>query len=85
MVFAFFTPGPMEICICIAVLLLLFGPKQIPAIARGCGSFLPQFKAGMKDVEREIAETEQAVAEAVNGAKEAVNGASTSKETSVKV
>lgn len=72
MVFAFFTPGPLEIGICVAVILLLFGPKQIPAIARNLGRFGPSFRAGMKEVEQEVAETQTAINEAVNGAPDKV-------------
>lgn len=43
--------GPVEIILVLIVLLLLFGAKRIPEIARSLGKSLSQFKRGLKDVE----------------------------------
>jgi len=43
--------GPVEIILILIVLLLLFGAKRIPEIARSLGKSLSQFKRGLKDVE----------------------------------
>lgn len=51
MLLGFFTPGPVEIGIVCAIVLLLFGPKQLPKIARSFGSIGPQFRAGMKEAQ----------------------------------
>jgi len=42
--------GPVEIILILIVLLLLFGAKRIPEIARSLGKSLSQFKRGLKDV-----------------------------------
>ena len=43
--------GPVEIILILIVLLLLFGAKRIPEIARSLGKSLSQFKRGLRDVE----------------------------------
>ena len=46
--------GPMEIGMILLVVLLLFGAKRIPEIARGLGKGLREFKDATKDVQREL-------------------------------
>ena len=41
--------GPWEIILVLAVLLLLFGAKKIPEIARSLGKSLGEFKKGQQD------------------------------------
>lgn len=41
--------GPMELIIALVVILLLFGAKRIPELARGLGSGVREFKAGTKE------------------------------------
>lgn len=41
--------GTTELIIILVVLLLLFGAKRIPEIARSIGQSLNQFKKGLKD------------------------------------
>src|SRR3712207_4449254 len=43
------TAGPMELIIVLVVILLLFGAKRIPDLARGLGSGVREFKAGTKE------------------------------------
>ena len=43
------TLGPMELNIALVVILLLFGAKRIPELARGLGSGVREFKAGTKE------------------------------------
>jgi sec-independent protein translocase protein TatA len=43
------TAGPMELIIVLVVILLLFGAKRIPELARGLGSGVREFKAGTKE------------------------------------
>ncbi len=43
--------GTPELIIILLVLLLLFGAKRIPEIARSIGRSLNQFKKGLKDTE----------------------------------
>ena len=46
--------GVGEILLVLAVLLLLFGAKRIPEIARSLGKSLNEFKKGMKETQDEI-------------------------------
>ena len=46
--------GAGEIILIILVILILFGAKKIPELARGIGKGMSEFKKGMKDVEDEI-------------------------------
>ena len=41
--------GPMEILLILAVLLLLFGARRIPDIARALGKSLGEFKKGQQE------------------------------------
>lgn len=46
--------GAGEIILIVLVVLLLFGAKKIPELARGIGKGMSEFKKGIKDVESEI-------------------------------
>ncbi len=46
--------GAGEIILIVLVVLLLFGAKKIPELARGIGKGMSEFKKGIKDVEKEI-------------------------------
>ena len=46
--------GPWEILLVFLVVLLLFGAKRIPEIAKGLGKGITEFKRGMQDVKDEI-------------------------------
>ena len=46
--------GPMEIGLILLIVLLVFGAKRIPEIARGLGKGLREFKDATKDVQREL-------------------------------
>jgi sec-independent protein translocase protein TatA len=50
--------GAGEIVIIVLVILLLFGAKKIPELARGIGKGMSEFKKGLKDVESEIKSTD---------------------------
>jgi len=49
--------GPWEILLVFLVVLLLFGAKRIPEIAKGLGKGITEFKRGMQDVKDEIETT----------------------------
>ena len=65
---AFFAPGPWEIAIVALIAVLLFG-SQLPKIAKNFGAAIPQFKKGMKEVQREIAEVEAETQRTLEAAK----------------
>lgn len=46
--------GPLEIGLIFLAILLLFGAKRIPEIARGLGKGIREFKAATQDIKREI-------------------------------
>ncbi|MDE5988254.1 MAG: twin-arginine translocase TatA/TatE family subunit [Duncaniella sp.] len=49
-----FNLGTGEIIVILVVVLLLFGAKRIPELARGLGKGISQFKQGMNDAVSEI-------------------------------
>ena len=53
------TAGPMELIIVLVVILLLFGAKRIPELARGLGSGVREFKKGTKEGEVEDKKKEE--------------------------
>ena len=53
------TAGPMELIIVLVVILLLFGAKRIPELARGLGSGVREFKAGTKEGQLEDKKDEE--------------------------
>jgi sec-independent protein translocase protein TatA len=42
--------GVPELLVILALMLLVFGPKQLPEIARGLGQGIKEFKQAMQDV-----------------------------------
>ena len=46
--------GGMETAIIIGVILLLFGAKRIPELARGMGRGIREFKDASREIKREI-------------------------------
>ncbi|HIP19917.1 MAG TPA: twin-arginine translocase TatA/TatE family subunit [Sulfurimonas sp.] len=51
-------PGTTELVIIFGIIVLLFGAKKIPDLAKGFGKGIKNFKNEMKDVEEEIASDE---------------------------
>lgn len=54
-IFAFSLGGP-EVFIVIFAILLLFGAKKIPELARGMGKGIREFKDATKEIKNEIEE-----------------------------
>lgn len=46
------SPGITEILLLVLLVVLLFGAKKIPALARGLGEGIRNFKSGLKEPER---------------------------------
>lgn len=46
--------GPFEIILIFLVILLIFGAKRIPEIARGLGKGIREFKDATSDIKREL-------------------------------
>lgn len=44
-----FSLGPMEITLILAVLIMFFGAKRIPDLARGLGKSISEFKKGQRE------------------------------------
>ena len=49
--------GPWELLIVLAVVLLIFGGKRLPELARGLGKSVTNFKAGLNEEKAEETET----------------------------
>ncbi|RXJ84471.1 Sec-independent protein translocase subunit TatA/TatB [Arcobacter cloacae] len=52
-------PGGMEWLLIALVVLLLFGGKKIPELAKGLGSGIKNFKKAVKDDDDDLAETKK--------------------------
>ena len=46
--------GPWEIIIIFIVILLIFGGKKLPELARGLGEGINEFKKASKDIKDEV-------------------------------
>ena len=46
-------PGPFELVMIFAVVLLLFGAKRLPEIARGVGEGIREFKKSLSDIKKD--------------------------------
>ena len=51
--FAMFTPGPMEMMIILGIAVLLFG-KRLPEVGRSLGKGIVEFKKGVRGIEDEV-------------------------------
>ena len=51
--------GAGEIILILLVVLILFGAKKIPELAKGLGKGMSEFKKGLKDVENEIKDADK--------------------------
>lgn len=47
-------PGGMEIVVIVLLILLFFGAKRIPELARGLGQGIKEFRKASEDIKKEI-------------------------------
>src|SRR3972149_7023493 len=57
--FAFFSPGPVELMIVLAIGVLLFG-KRLPEVGRSLGKGIVEFKKGVRGIEDDLESTTSA-------------------------
>jgi sec-independent protein translocase protein TatA len=60
----FSLPGGSEVFLIVLVVLLLFGAKKIPELARGLGKGIREFKDASREIKREIDTEAKAIEEA---------------------
>jgi len=65
-VLLFGMPGGWEMFIIIFVVLLLFGAKKIPELARGLGRGIREFKDATKEIKDEIDEESKSIKKTMN-------------------
>ncbi|KYG81841.1 sec-independent protein translocase protein TatA [Roseivirga ehrenbergii] len=53
-IFAIGMPGGMELFVIVFIVLLLFGAKKIPDLARGMGKGIREFKDATKEIKKEV-------------------------------
>jgi sec-independent protein translocase protein TatA len=51
--------GAQEILLILLIIVLLFGARKIPEIARGLGKSMSEFKKGLREVDEEISKEEE--------------------------
>jgi sec-independent protein translocase protein TatA len=67
-------PGGIELAVIVGVVILLFGGKKIPELAKGLGKGIKDFKTAVKDDDTvaDAKETKDAVKEIKEDAKETI-------------
>ena len=56
---AFMNLGPQEAILIFVLMLLLFGAKKLPELARGMGKSMGEFKKAREEFEREITRAQE--------------------------
>ena len=56
LIHAVFNLGPMEIILIVFMMLLLFGAKRLPGLAKGLGQGIREFKGAVDGAKKEIEE-----------------------------
>ena len=56
-------PGPMELMLIMAIILLLFGGAKLPSLMRNLGRSAVEFKKGVQGVEDEVNDAVKSVEE----------------------
>ncbi|MDF1878296.1 twin-arginine translocase TatA/TatE family subunit [Sulfurimonas sp. SAG-AH-194-C20] len=70
-------PGTTELVIIFGIIVLLFGAKKIPDLAKGIGKGIKNFKSEMKEVDEVVAEAPKKV----EGSEEVASTTETPKTT----
>jgi sec-independent protein translocase protein TatA len=65
-------PGGIELAVIVGVVILLFGGKKIPELAKGLGKGIKDFKSAVKDDEPKEAEAKETPKEIKSDTKETV-------------
>jgi sec-independent protein translocase protein TatA len=76
--------GIWELLIILVVVLLIFGPRRLPEMAKGLGQSVREFRKGIRDIRNDFEEGEKAESERgapERGSAPAAGGASASAET----
>jgi sec-independent protein translocase protein TatA len=60
-IYAVFNLGPWEIILILLVVLLLFGAKRLPSLARGLGQGIREFKGAVDGAKKEIEDAGDAI------------------------
>ena len=66
----FFNLGGGEIFVILLIVVLLFGSKKIPELARGLGKGIREFKNATSDIQREIENSSNDIAKEANKLKD---------------
>ncbi|MEJ2372517.1 MAG: twin-arginine translocase TatA/TatE family subunit [Sulfurimonas sp.] len=72
-------PSGTELLLIFGIIVLLFGAKKIPDLAKGLGKGIKNFKDEMKEVDNEVAATEEP--KKVEGDTEVASNTETPKNT----
>lgn len=59
-------PGPLELAVILGIAVLIFGPKQIPRMARAVGSSIIEFKKGVKGIGDAVSDEVDEINEEIN-------------------
>lgn len=63
----FAMPGMPEMFLILGVVVLLFGAKKIPELARGMGKGIREFKDATKEINKEITEVKDETNKSIKG------------------
>ncbi len=76
-------PGGFELFAIVAVVVLLFGGKKIPELAKGLGQGIKNFKSAVKDDEPEVASSKPSEKIENNDSEVASNTSTTTESKTV--
>ena len=62
--------GPLEIVLILLVIILIFGGKKIPELARGLGKGLREFNKTTREIKNEVETAREDVKRSVDNTKE---------------